>query len=113
MNDTRYRDDPEYREKKLAYWRERASKMSPEERRAQHLKKKYGMTPAAYDELYEAQGGQCAICKESREVLDVDHDHETGTVRGLLCRGCNTAIGKLGDSVSGLARALRYLEGAV
>lgn len=39
----------------------------------------------------------------------VDHCHDTGRVRGMLCHGCNTALGKLGDNVAGLRRALEYL----
>lgn len=42
----------------------------------------------------------------------VDHDHETGKVRGVLCRGCNGALGKFGDTVAGVRRALAYLERA-
>jgi hypothetical protein len=43
--------------------------------------------------------------------LHIDHDHRTGKVRGLLCVSCNTGIGKLGDDVDGLYRALRYVQG--
>lgn len=46
------------------------------------------------------------------ENLCVDHDHVTGTVRGLLCNGCNHGIGKLGDNAEGVRRALAYLEAA-
>jgi hypothetical protein len=42
--------------------------------------------------------------------LVVDHDHNTGAVRGLLCHSCNTGLGHLGDSVETLARALDYLQ---
>jgi hypothetical protein len=62
------------------------------------------------------QNGVCAICGKRPEDdrlghgLAVDHDHVTGVNRGLLCRDCNIGIGKLGDSISGLMRAVRYLE---
>lgn len=63
----------------------------------------YGVTPEQYDALYEAQGGCCAICgrpenakQNGRPVrLSVDHDHDSGIVRGLLCRRCNSAVGTL------------------
>lgn len=62
------------------------------------------------------QDGRCAICRrppsgttKRQRFLQVDHDHATGTIRGLLCNECNTAIGRLGDNVEGLLRALRYL----
>jgi Recombination endonuclease VII len=50
-----------------------------------------------YPELFEAQGGVCAICGKppGERALHVDHDHETGQVRGLLCYSCNTKLGWL------------------
>lgn len=55
------------------------------------------------------QNGVCKICNRERK-LDIDHDHYTGEVRGLLCRPCNVAIGNLGDNVTGLSRAFAYVE---
>lgn len=61
--------------------------------------KTYGLTRERFDQIVQEQGGVCAICHENRnyrgERLYVDHDHETGIVRGLLCSGCNVAIGYL------------------
>jgi hypothetical protein len=57
---------------------------------------KFGITPAQYDLMFEAQGGLCAICKKecpSGRNLAVDHDHETGAVRALLCVVCNRNLG--------------------
>jgi len=79
--------------------------------RRRRLQSDYGLTPEQYNKILEAQGGLCAICKQSRK-LHVDHCHESGVVRGLLCRSCNTALGKLGDTSSGLMRAVRYLRNA-
>ena len=55
----------------------------------------YGITIEDYDRMYEEQGGRCAICRTDQpggagERFSVDHDHETGKVRGLLCNNCNT-----------------------
>jgi hypothetical protein len=85
---------------------------------------RYGVTPADYRLLYIAQRGRCWICRIARGVhpddpkatgtrrLGIDHDHITGTVRGLLCTGgdktCNRIIGWL--SVPALRRAAEYLE---
>ena len=77
------------------------------------LENKYGITLEEYDEM--AKDG-CHICGKKSEGnrnkvnLNVDHDHETGKVRGVLCGLCNTGLGKLGDNVEGLTRALEYLN---
>ena len=85
-------------------------KMVPYQRRY-HLKWKYGITLEEYNEM--AKDG-CDLCgktsEENKGYLNVDHNHETGKVRGILCRSCNTAIGKLGDNVAGLTKALEYLN---
>lgn len=58
---------------------------------------KYGLKPSEYKELFESQDGRCGICKvhqdEFHRRFHLDHDHETGEVRGLLCPGCNTSLG--------------------
>lgn len=59
------------------------------------------------------QGGICAICLRTCRTypnLTVDHDHETGEVRGLLCRGCNVLLGHLQDDTGSLKRAISYLN---
>ncbi len=75
---------------------------------------RYGVTLAEYDAMLEAQGGACAICGkapgEEGRRLAVDHDHETGEVRGLLCGKCNQGIGCLQDSAELARRAMMYLQ---
>ena len=77
------------------------------------LKEKFGLSRLEYDTLLQMQGGVCAICSrpESRKThsLAVDHNHQTGKVRGLLCSCCNRLVGRLEDP-KGQA-ALQYLEG--
>lgn len=76
------------------------------------LRRKYGMTEDDYLALYETQGGVCAICKQppvGNKGLGVDHDHNTGVVRGLLCMGCNTGIGNLRESPQIMLAAIDYL----
>ncbi|QES52697.1 recombination endonuclease VII [Streptomyces venezuelae] len=80
------------------------------EGRAGHLKRAYGITEAEREELLRAQFGLCVICLKAPPV-HVDHCHETGKVRGVLCFNCNSAIGKLGDDPDTLRRAISYLEG--
>lgn len=83
--------------------------------RSKGLRLRYGITLAEYEARLAAQGGRCACCgtEEPRGAgsFRVDHDHETGVVRGLLCNPCNAGLGLLGDSPAALMRALRYLDG--
>lgn len=89
-------------------------------RRAWHIQKLYGITVERYDEILASQGGVCAICGQaSRQThgttgttfsLSVDHCHDSGRVRGILCNDCNRAIGLLGDNIELLERAIRYLK---
>ncbi|MFC8078689.1 endonuclease VII domain-containing protein [Streptomyces sp. NPDC057307] len=75
-----------------------------------YFKRKYGITMAERDEMISSQMGICVICL-SAPAAHVDHCHETGRVRGVLCFNCNSAIGKLGDDPDTLRRAIAYLEG--
>lgn len=88
--------------------------------RARQLMAKYGLTLEQYDELEAAQGGRCAICTEPETrvagdgtpmPLCVDHDHEIGQVRGLLCARCNAVLGWI-ESPGKLNAAQAYLLAA-
>lgn len=72
--------------------------------------KLYGMTEEDYNSLYQQQDGCCKICNQPEDNLHIDHCHATGRVRGLLCRSCNTGLGKFKDDVSILGRAIEYLR---
>lgn len=88
-------------------------KRSPEPVRRRWLRNRYGLSLAQYAELVEVQKNRCAICQETPEGyhLAVDHCHETGRIRGLLCKSCNIGIGNLRDSIQLLQRASEYLAG--
>lgn len=77
----------------------------------------YGITIEQAKRLLEKQGGVCALCDETLEipskVAHVDHCHRSGKVRGILCRQCNTALGKLGDSEESLKKTIIYLRGGL
>ena len=66
-------------------------------KRKANLKFLYGLTPWRYEVLYFSQMGCCAICKTHQsklgKTLEVDHDHDTGIIRGLLCHKCNVGLG--------------------
>lgn len=90
----------------------RGGSINPVTTRRYHLKKKFGITPAEYDALLASQNGGCAICGQqcpTNRNLAVDHDHETGRIRGLLCNPCNRAVGLLRDDPDLLAKAAQYL----
>jgi len=87
------------------YYHENTSKV------AQYwLKHRYGISLEQYKLLVEAQDGRCGICQRECKKLHVDHDHITNKIRGLLCFHCNAALGKFGDSIEGLERAIQYLR---
>jgi hypothetical protein len=72
----------------------------------------YDISLEAIEELFTDP--RCAICERTENdgvTLCVDHNHDTGGVRGLLCYGCNTSLGKFNDDVTLLARAIIYLQG--
>jgi len=79
--------------------------------------KRYNLTDAQFNAMWEKQGGCCAICQiklqprgRSKHSAAIDHNHKTSVVRGILCRGCNHGIGSLGDSPSILIAAAKYLK---
>jgi hypothetical protein len=77
--------------------------------RTYHLTRRYGITAAEADHLLEAQGGLCAICKAA-PAAHVDHDHDTGAVRALLCFNCNGGLGQFKDDPYLLHLAAFYVE---
>lgn len=93
--------------------------------RNKHLKKKYGITQFQYTQMFDKQKGKCGICENEMNIMNgtptkgvsrngrdccVDHDHKTGTIRGLLCFHCNTALGHLFDDLTILDKIHRYLK---
>jgi hypothetical protein len=86
----------------------------PERAREKSLKKWYGITLADYNQMFEEQNGFCIICgvhqSEVNKTFCVDHDHETGEVRGLLCDQCNKGLGHFKDNQSFLQKAIDYLR---
>ena len=109
------KNDPEYRRNQNARakeWYERNREYVIAKHRALRLLKEYGLTEEAYADMLRKQGGVCAICRKAqsgKKNFAVDHCHETGLVRGLLCDPCNQGIGFLGDNSVGVSRALQYL----
>jgi hypothetical protein len=128
MSAKRYRENPEPTRERAKQWmrdnRERyndrmrdyraSGKKSLADRKS-YLKRTYGLTPKRYDEMLAAQDGVCSICgNPPREgyVLHVDHDHETGAIRGLLHFTCNNLLGDATDDPVVLEQAAAYLRNA-
>lgn len=122
----RARDHERYM-RKIGHKKKRRVKKSPEELKAykaEWLRKKgrraalkrYGMTPSGYEAMLVAQNHSCAICAApqysgaSKRRLSVDHCHDSGEVRGLLCGPCNAAIGLMKDDPKRLLSAVSYLH---
>lgn len=83
-------------------------------RRDRQLKKLYGITLFDVEKILEHQGGRCAICRTDEfngKGLNVDHDHATGMVRGILCHNCNVALGLMKDNVLIVKSMVDYLMG--
>lgn len=110
------------RDKTRAHSRDWARK-NPLAMTAKSLRQEYGITVEQYAEMFEAQGGRCKICDTAilsqlmntrgtprRTVAHVDHCHETGRVRGLLCFNCNIGLGKFQDDAQVLLKAMQYLQ---
>lgn len=96
----------------------RCETSNPVTKRRNQLKHKYGISLEEYNDLLVFQSGTCAICNK-KEILKkrnsdetrplaVDHCHETGKIRGLLCSACNSGIGYLRESPKLLKRAAGY-----
>ena len=116
------------RSKQLAYFREYDKKRDQDDVRKQHrhyarvyrqrhsekhLKARYGITLDQYRQMLVDCNFCCALCDGPPigrwKALHIDHNHTTGKVRGLLCIGCNTALGSLNTPIK-LMKAIRYLR---
>jgi len=96
----------------------RGYKFTPKENRAEYryfygIKRNYGMRREDYEKMLKNQKGVCLICgnkNKKKRRLCVDHCHNTGEIRGLLCADCNLALGKVNDDVKILNKMIKYLK---
>lgn len=107
----------EYKKNNSEKVRESSRKWARENRdknRSTHYKHRYGIVLDDYNRMFEEQDGYCGICgthqARFKKRLAVDHCHETGDVRGLLCDDCNKGLGNFKDNVDYLSKALQYLR---
>lgn len=93
-----------------AYYRAGGHKKAdPAVRRLRNFKRRYSMTGQDFDAMWARQGGLCAICETPLLRPKIDHDHQTGAVRGLLCHRCNLLLAGLEDAEF-RRRAMAYLS---
>jgi hypothetical protein len=103
------RADPE---KRKTWWREYGVKRPLRSRQSM-----YGLSESRFEEMVAEQNNLCAACGQPETKLirgklsrlSVDHDHETGRIRGLLCAGCNSALGQVKDDANRLIKLLAYI----
>ncbi|MDI3418868.1 endonuclease VII domain-containing protein [Streptomyces luteolus] len=91
-------------------WASYCRECRAERNRISYFKRKYGLTPSELDDLKAQQMGVCCICLTA-PAEHVDHCHETGRVRGVLCFSCNAGLGQYKDRPDAMRRAAAYLEG--
>jgi len=114
-------NNPEhYRKKRKEYYHKYEKTIKAKLRQSNYIKRwrietLYGITHEEYLGILAKQNYACAICEGelipgTNKKPHIDHCHETGKVRGVLCKGCNTALGFLGDNIEGVKRALAYLS---
>lgn len=92
--------------------RDRNRQADKTKRRDYQLRKTYGISLDEFNAMYKAQGNRCALCRKEIPVerhRHVDHCHDTGRIRGILCFDCNKGLGMLGDTQKAIARALNYV----
>lgn len=107
------------RKAKAEYQRRYWNSLSKEEQKKRTFRYelgRYGLTLEQYERMTNQQLGLCKLCEKPPKPgwhhrLQVDHCHETGRIRGLLCNTCNTALGRLGDSEQRIMRLLSYVRG--
>lgn len=102
-------------------WRQNNPVRQQESNRNRQLLKRYGITLDDYEKMFEEQDKKCGICGTEENYsghtgprkewsFSVDHCHETGKIRGLLCNDCNRALGLFKDSQMLLNKAIAWLD---
>lgn len=109
------KNNPDKRKKHVYNWREK----NPE-KYLEHMLKRFNLTLDQYKNMLSEQSNVCKICMKPEIGIDprnnkikrlsIDHNHNTGKVRGLLCQKCNTMIGFFNEDINILKNAIKYLE---
>lgn len=108
-----YKDETKRKEVKDKYRLENAETVN-RNRRKSRVFRTYGLSEEGFEALWDRQGGRCVICGcvlvlGTPNGCHIDHNHETGTVRGLLCGNCNKGLGMFKDNPGTLRKAADYV----
>jgi hypothetical protein len=106
----KYRSKSEDQRKKI--YQEKKDKTTFDIRKNWRLKHRFGINLDIFTEMYEKQNGRCYLCEKKIEGKDVkvDHNHQTGKLRKLLCHNCNTSLGLLGENLKIFYKCIDYLK---
>ena len=112
--DTKYNHNYYQKNKtKVKRKRNQRSRENPSIEKAKSLRRHYGITLDEWQLMWEDQDGKCAICGKhflKPSNANVDHNHETGKIRGLLCGRCNRGLGHFYDNTELLMKVIKYLD---
>lgn len=107
-------ENKEKNKPKKKQWEENNKEKNKEVKRKSYLKRKYGLSIEDYNDMFVKQKGCCAICgrhqSKIKGILNVDHDHLTGCIRGLLCTKCNSFIGYIYEDPKVLHKIVNYFD---
>ena len=119
MREWRNRQSPE-KKKQLAQHYKKWLKEQSTDKQLDYNLKRYGISLEIYEQMLKEQNNVCKICKQSEDRIDnrtkkprrlaVDHCHDTGKVRGLLCGYCNSALGMTNDNIEVLQEMIKYIQ---
>lgn len=106
------KNNPEKDRERRKRWKTNNPEKFKKKKMKYRLKKKYGITLLEYNSILFRQSGVCAICGNMEiggKRLSVDHDHNSGNIRGLLCQSCNAGLGLFKENINSLGAAISYL----
>lgn len=109
-----YKNNKEKVSKSIKEWKNNNKEVIKQTNKEFNLRVNYGLTIEDYNNIFNSQNGCCAICNRHqmnfKKNLAVDHDHNTGEVRGLLCHNCNTGLGQFKDNIELMKSGIDYLN---
>lgn len=100
----------ESNQQKIGNRKPKTTKPTKEKMQEYVRKSRYRITKEEFEKMFSEQEGKCVICLKEMITPHIDHNHETGQVRGLLCKSCNSSLGLMKDSITLLENAIKYLK---